>query len=161
MAEQTNANVTGIFLVSAAPDFNEKAKSQPDPEPEPETWQPNGFQPQYEDLATDLSNTLKPLTEATITVRVIKSFEYRTFKALVLKDLNLEAVSVEELMEMVRRGEWARSVPAPSPLHLVVQNPAVGWKLCRKGADSDVAMKSTPGFKPYRTVQLGEHTFNL
>jgi len=58
----------------------------------------------YEPLAT----SLQPLTSATLTVRVIKSFEYRTQKALVLRELNLEVMTVIELMERCRAGEPGR-----------------------------------------------------
>lgn len=51
-----------------------------------------------------LTNLALPVTAATITVRVIKSFAYRTEKSLVLHHLNLEATTVGDLKERVRQG---------------------------------------------------------
>ncbi|KAI0781292.1 hypothetical protein BD413DRAFT_504193 [Trametes elegans] len=48
-------------------------------------------------------NIAVPKTDATLTVRVIKSFEYRTEKSLVLHHLNLETTTVSELKEMARQ----------------------------------------------------------
>jgi len=50
-----------------------------------------------------LTNVALPKTEATITLRVIKSFEYRTEKSLVLHKLNLETTTVGELKNNARR----------------------------------------------------------
>ncbi|KAG8835363.1 hypothetical protein FRC17_003846 [Serendipita sp. 399] len=54
-----------------------------------------------EDIDDTLTNLTKPLTSATITVRVVKSFEYRVAKALVLHDLDLTKTTVRGLKEMV------------------------------------------------------------
>jgi hypothetical protein len=51
-----------------------------------------------------LTNETLPKTEATITIRVIKSFEYRTERSLVLHKLNLETTTVGELKEIARQG---------------------------------------------------------
>lgn len=51
-----------------------------------------------------LTNEAIPRTEATITVRVIKSFEYRTQRSFVLHKLNLETTTVGGLKEFVRQG---------------------------------------------------------
>jgi hypothetical protein len=56
---------------------------------------------EHEPLATEL----KPITAATLTIRIIKSFEFRTQKSLVLKEVDLEKITVGELMERCRRGE--------------------------------------------------------
>lgn len=56
---------------------------------------------EHEPLATEL----KPITAATLTVRIIKSFEFRTQKSLVLKEVDLEKITVGELMERCRKGE--------------------------------------------------------
>lgn len=58
-----------------------------------------------------LTNTTLPSTEATITVRVIKSFEYRTTRNLVLHKLNLQTTTVGELKDLARKaiqsdGAW-------------------------------------------------------
>ncbi|KAI8365246.1 uncharacterized protein BYT42DRAFT_589323 [Radiomyces spectabilis] len=50
----------------------------------------------------DLTNHAKPTTDATITVRVIKNFEYRTCKNLVLQHINLEETTVGELKSLVK-----------------------------------------------------------
>jgi len=50
-----------------------------------------------------LANLALPVTAATITVRVIKSFTYRTEKSLVLHNLNLETTTVGDLKEHVRQ----------------------------------------------------------
>lgn len=56
----------------------------------------------YEPLATDL----RPTTDAVLTIRVIKSFEFRTFKALILRGLDLETLTVGELLERCKNGEY-------------------------------------------------------
>ena len=50
-----------------------------------------------------LTNEAVPRTSATITVRIIKSFEYRTEKNLVLRDLNLETTTVGALKDIARQ----------------------------------------------------------
>ncbi|CAG8460704.1 158_t:CDS:2 [Scutellospora calospora] len=42
------------------------------------------------------------LFEATITIRIIKNFEYRTVKNLVLRNINLETTTVGELKNIIR-----------------------------------------------------------
>ncbi|KAG9049419.1 hypothetical protein FS837_010359 [Tulasnella sp. UAMH 9824] len=64
-----------------------------------------------EDLDTTPANLVKPKTSATITVRVIKSFEFRTTKSMVLHELNLEQTTVGQLKDLVRQaiktqGAW-------------------------------------------------------
>ncbi|KAI9322096.1 hypothetical protein BX666DRAFT_2016926 [Dichotomocladium elegans] len=49
-----------------------------------------------------LTSHVRPTTDATITVRCIKSFEYRTCKNLVLQHLNLDTTTVGELKSLVR-----------------------------------------------------------
>ena len=57
-------------------------------------------------MSTDLSDTLTnlalPKTSATLTIRVIKSFEYRTERSPVLHNVNLQEVTVGELKNIVR-----------------------------------------------------------
>jgi hypothetical protein len=65
----------------------------------------NGFRPNADDDSQPLASARNPQTSATITVRIIKSFEYRTFKAMVLKEVNLEEMTVGQLMDKVREGE--------------------------------------------------------
>ncbi|KAJ9111368.1 hypothetical protein QFC19_001136 [Naganishia cerealis] len=49
-----------------------------------------------------LASELKPVTDATLTIRVIKNFEYRTQKSLVLRDLDLTKLTVGELLEQCK-----------------------------------------------------------
>lgn len=56
---------------------------------------------EHEPLATEL----KPLEDATLTIRVIKSFAFRTQKSLVLRGINLRTETVGGLMQRVREGE--------------------------------------------------------
>ncbi|KAI0831789.1 hypothetical protein BC628DRAFT_1349788 [Trametes gibbosa] len=48
-------------------------------------------------------NLAVPRTDATLTVRVIKSFEYRTERGLVLHHINLETTTVGQLKEIARQ----------------------------------------------------------
>jgi len=56
-----------------------------------------------DDLDTTPTNLAKPSNAATLTIRVIKSFTYRTEKSLVLHDVNLETTTVGALKEKVRQ----------------------------------------------------------
>lgn len=62
---------------------------------------PERFESPHELLASERN----PVTDATLTIRVIKSFEYRTQKSLVLKDLDLTTLTVGELLEKCKEGE--------------------------------------------------------
>ncbi len=61
------------------------------------------------------TNLSKPATAATLTIRVVKSFTYRTERSLVLHDLNLETVTCGELKELVRGGTASPAFTAPPP----------------------------------------------
>lgn len=63
------------------------------------------FAPPTDDFDNLESNKARPLTDAILTVRVIKSFEYRSMKALVLKDCDLTVLTVGELKERCKKGE--------------------------------------------------------
>lgn len=54
-----------------------------------------------------LTNVALPKTSATLTLRIIKSFEYRTERSLVLHNLNLETTTVGQLKDMARQGSYA------------------------------------------------------
>jgi len=56
------------------------------------------------EISTLTTNLTRPKTSATLTVRVIKSFEYRTEKSLVLHNINLETTTVGQLKEIARQG---------------------------------------------------------
>jgi len=62
-------------------------------------WQPN----QEGDLDDTLANEARPLTDATLTVRIIKSFTFRTEKSLVLQHLDLTQTTVGQLKELARK----------------------------------------------------------
>ncbi|KII88805.1 hypothetical protein PLICRDRAFT_54628 [Plicaturopsis crispa FD-325 SS-3] len=55
------------------------------------------------DFSDVLTNVALPKTNATLTLRIIKSFEYRTERSLVLHSVNLETTSVGELKEIARQ----------------------------------------------------------
>ena len=50
------------------------------------------------------TNTLRPLSDSLLTVRIIKSFQYRTCKNLVLDHLDFTTVTVGELKERCLTG---------------------------------------------------------
>lgn len=52
-----------------------------------------------------LTNTLRPLTDAVLTIRVIKSFSYRTTKNLILQHVDLTTTTVGQLKKQVIEGE--------------------------------------------------------
>ncbi|KAJ3091835.1 hypothetical protein HK102_013218 [Quaeritorhiza haematococci] len=49
---------------------------------------------------------------STLTIRLIKSFEYRTVKNLVLHDIDLEKMTVGELMQLVQENTFKLYVKA-------------------------------------------------
>ena len=51
-----------------------------------------------------LANELKPKNDATITVRIIKSFKYRTERSLVLHHVDLTATTVAQLKQAALQG---------------------------------------------------------
>ncbi|KDN46972.1 hypothetical protein K437DRAFT_294168 [Tilletiaria anomala UBC 951] len=63
----------------------------------------HAFNPAYGDDSTPVTNLQRPKTDAVITIRVIKSFEYRTMKALVLKAVDLTTMTVGELKQRCRQ----------------------------------------------------------
>lgn len=50
------------------------------------------------------TNLALPTTSATLTLRIIKSFIYRTERSLVLHNVNLETTTVGELKNIARQG---------------------------------------------------------
>ena len=86
----------------------------------------------YEPLATDL----RPTTDAVLTIRVIKSFEFRTFKALILRGLDLETLTVGDLLERCKNGE---------------ENSFFRWRFNADGQE----LKTAAGFKAFRTLDVG------
>ncbi|PLW10276.1 hypothetical protein PCANC_06314 [Puccinia coronata f. sp. avenae] len=60
-------------------------------------------------MSDPLTNTTKPKTDATITIRVIKSFAYRNVKNLILHHLDLTTTTVDQLLSLCR--EQISSLP--------------------------------------------------
>ncbi|KAF5386632.1 hypothetical protein D9615_001769 [Tricholomella constricta] len=56
-----------------------------------------------------LTNIARPKTSATLTVRIIKSFEYRTERSLVLHEVNLETCTVGQLKDIARKAVLTQS----------------------------------------------------
>ncbi len=88
-----------------------------------------------------LQNLAKPVTDATITVRVIKSFEYRTEKSLVLHHLNLQESTVAKLKELVLKGVMSLTMASI----ILPMNPFPGW----------LEIQAYSAWRPYRTSKLG------
>lgn len=65
------------------------------------------------DFSDVLTNLALPKTSATLTLRIIKSFEYRTERSLVLHNINLETTTVGELKELARAGMLLMFVSFP------------------------------------------------
>jgi len=55
-------------------------------------------------MSESLTNQARPQTNATITVRIIKSFKFRTERSLVLHNVNLITTTVALLKEMAKQG---------------------------------------------------------
>ncbi|KAF5376545.1 hypothetical protein D9757_008255 [Collybiopsis confluens] len=63
----------------------------------------------YTDFSEVHTNLARPKTSAILTVRVIKSFQYRTERSLVLSDINLETTTVGQLKEISGQAIQTRS----------------------------------------------------
>lgn len=57
-------------------------------------------------MADPLTNSLKPLTDSFLTIRIIKSFEFRTTKNLLIPHCNLITLTVAELKAIVLTGKF-------------------------------------------------------
>ena len=86
-----------------------------------------------------LTNVARPNTSATLTIRIIKSFIFRTERSLVLHDVNLVTTTVAQLKEIAKQS--------------MLFSP---WNH-NYSHESDVATQ--PGWKPYRNVVLGSSFF--
>lgn len=93
-----------------------------------------------------LSSERQPTTNATLTIRCIKSFEYRTEKNLVLQHLDLTTLTVAQLIELCKDSEFGARFDF-CPLSIFMLMNCVPYH-------SEI--KTTAGFKPYRTVVFGE-----
>ncbi|KAF7796523.1 hypothetical protein EIP86_007702 [Pleurotus ostreatoroseus] len=89
-----------------------------------------------ETISDALTNEAVPRTSATLTIRIVKSFEFRTEKSLVLKNVNCETTTVGQLKEMARQGTRGRGV-------------------FRALLNDSAAVQTQPGWKPYRNATLG------
>ncbi|KAF8163027.1 hypothetical protein B0H34DRAFT_650806 [Crassisporium funariophilum] len=76
-----------------------------------------------------LRNVALPITSATITVRIIKSFKFRTERSLVLHDVNLETTTI-------------------ACAHLCLHSLPLILNHC------PLAVATQPGWKPYRNAVL-------
>ena len=90
-----------------------------------------------------LTNRARPRTSAVVTVRVIKSFEFRTERSLVLRDIDLDTTTVGDLKELARNGQSSVRLnglynPSSNPNSLV-----------------SIAIQTQPGWKPYRSAHFG------
>ena len=93
-----------------------------------------------------LTNLARPTTSAIITVRVIKSFEFRTERSLVLRDINLETTTVGNLKEIACNGQFSLCLYEPrAPLS---KKPNY-WL--------STVIKTQPGWKPHRSAHFGLH----
>jgi hypothetical protein len=63
----------------------------------------------YTDFSDLVTNAALPKTAATLTLRIIKSFEYRTQKSLVIRNINLETTTIGELKDLAREGTLSSS----------------------------------------------------
>lgn len=96
------------------------------------------YAPQAEFLDRTVTSQARPLTSAVITVRVIKSFEYRTMKALVLRDIDLTTTTPARLIEQCR--DTVRTQPT--------------FKAYRNVADQ---LGTSPRAHPYQTLSNYTH----
>jgi len=88
----------------------------------------------------NLASTARPVTDATLTVRIIKSFKYRTEKSLVLHHVDLTQTTVKELKDVAKRGV--------SRFYLC-EAFCVFTRLL-------TVVSTLPSWKPYRNVILGD-----
>lgn len=63
----------------------------------------HAFNPQADFSDNKETNMARPLTDAVITIRIIKSFEFRSMKAYVIKHLDLTTTTVAALEDMCRQ----------------------------------------------------------
>lgn len=55
-------------------------------------------------IDTTLTSAISPIASGTLTVRIIKSFEFRTERSLVLHNVNFETTTVGRLKEVAQQG---------------------------------------------------------
>ncbi|TKY89681.1 hypothetical protein EX895_001466 [Sporisorium graminicola] len=62
----------------------------------------HAFNPQADFSDNKETNNARPLTDAVITIRIIKSFEFRSMKAYVLKSIDLTTTTIAQLEQLCR-----------------------------------------------------------
>lgn len=62
----------------------------------------HAFNPQADFSDNKETNIARPLTDAVITIRIIKSFEFRSMKAYVIKNIDLTTTTIAQLEEKCR-----------------------------------------------------------
>ena len=72
--------------------------------PRSDGFKAHPFAPQQDFSDNTVSNLTRPATSAIITVRVIKSFEFRTMKALVLRGVDLTQLTPARLIAQCKSG---------------------------------------------------------
>ncbi|CBQ68641.1 conserved hypothetical protein [Sporisorium reilianum SRZ2] len=63
----------------------------------------HAFNPQADFSDNKETNIARPLTDAVITIRIIKSFEFRSMKAYVLKSIDLTTTTIAQLEQLCRQ----------------------------------------------------------
>ena len=100
--------------------------------------------PDYEAL----TNTLRPLSDCFLTIRIIKSFTYRTTKNLLLPHVDCTTTTVGQLKDLCRE--------RASPLSLLP--PTSSSRFADSSPSRATEVKTAAGFRPFRTVELGVFT---
>jgi hypothetical protein len=65
------------------------------------------------EISDVLTNLSKPKTDATLTLRIIKSFEFRTEKSVVLHGINLDTTTLGDLKAQAKQGTIISCTHAP------------------------------------------------
>lgn len=101
-----------------------------------------------------LTNTARPPTDATLTVRIIKSLRFRTEKSLVLHNVDLTSTTVGQLKSAATQGKpsslGASSAHIPQPSH---PNPA-GSRIAHASLVGPILQPSHPIYPPPDTLKL-------
>ena len=53
-----------------------------------------------------LTNVARPITSATLTIRIVKSFTFRTERSLVIHDVDLVTTTVAQLKEIAKHCKY-------------------------------------------------------
>lgn len=113
----------------------------------------HAFAPQSDFLDNSETNTTRPATDAVITVRIIKSFEYRSMKPFVIRGIDLTRTTVEMLEDKCRNGTCIA-------ISLFFFERCVADRLTWV---ADAEVKTNPAFKAFRSYadKLGTLTLAL